>query len=68
MIGIRMNMPKSCPDCRFKKHFPGTKYYGCTALPDKEFHRDCRTFRIEEYFDSRPKWCPLEKLCRKVTE
>lgn len=65
MISIRMKMPKSCLDCRFGTPFPNTKYWGCTALPPKEFCRDARAFRMEDYYETRPKWCPLIEVDKR---
>lgn len=64
MIGIRMRMPKSCLNCRFCVHFYNTKYSGCRALSKDEYLRDSRAFELEEFYESKPKWCPLVKVGR----
>lgn len=65
MISIRMKMPQSCLDCRFSTLFPNTNYWGCMAIPPKDFYRDARVFKMEDYYETRQTWCPLIEVDKR---
>lgn len=60
---VVVDIPERCLNCLFfSEIYEGTEAC-CTLADDEEYEDICR--RIEDYYQGRPKWCPIKPLPEK---